>query len=386
MNLIAFQETIAQQSEFYLEQLQKLVEMESPSHHKMELDRIASAIAQEWQFPDFEISRIDNKITGDHLKIAWTPPGVDSGQKPLLVIGHFDTVWPLGTLAGMPFRRDQNCIFGPGTYDMKANIVLAWLTVRQMQAMQLQPSRPVVFLWTSDEEVGSQTSRQLIEEEARNSVATLVLEPPLANGAIKTARKGVGAFHLEIRGRAAHAGVEPEKGRSAVVEIAHQILKIQSIADPRLGTTLNVGRIGGGTANNVVPEQAWCDIDARVATMEEAARLERTLLHELKSNDPDVTLTMTGGLNRPPMVRSEKTALLFNVAREIASELNVSLDEGGTGGGSDGNFTAAAGCPTLDGLGLEGAGAHAPHEHIRIDCLAFRAALLAGLLCSRISL
>lgn len=382
MNLVAFQSAIAQQTELYLQHLQKIVELESPSHNKFLLDQVASTIIADWQFPEFELHRISNDSACDHLKFLWTPSGCDSTAKPWLVVGHFDTVWPVNTIQNMPFRQDGDCIFGPGTYDMKGDLVMAWLTVRQMQQMQIRPVRPVVFLWTSDEEVGSQTSRHLIETEARKAHAALVLEPPLSNGALKTARKGVGAYRLEVEGKSAHAGVEPEKGRSAVIELAHQILKIQALARPELGTTVNVGKIGGGSANNVVPGHAWCEIDARVSTIVEAERLDHAILHDMVPIDPDVKLHFTGGLNRPPMVRSEASAKLFKTAVEIAKLLNVKLLEGSTGGGSDGNFTAAVGCPTLDGLGLEGAGAHAPHEHIRISSLPFRASLLAGLLSS----
>ncbi|MFM1802374.1 MAG: Carboxypeptidase precursor [Planctomycetota bacterium] len=382
MNLMEFQSSFSSRQPQFLEILQSLVEMESPSGDCAALNEVCSHISRLWEGPDRFIERISGPTAGDHLKIRWNPSSIDPQIKPFLVIGHFDTVWPIGTLKNMPFRCEGNKVFGPGTYDMKADIVLALLTVQHMQAIGLSPARPVVFLWTCDEEVGSQTSRSLIEEEAQNAFAALVLEPPLGTGALKTARKGVGAFRLEVKGRSAHAGIEPEKGRSATVELAHQILKINALSRPELGTTLNIGRIGGPTTNNVVPEHAWCEIDARVSTMEEAARLEHALYHDLANVDPDTSLKVTGGLNRPPMVRNHNIAQLFAQAEFVAKQLGVNLEEGSTGGGSDGNFTAAAGCPTLDGLGLEGAGAHAPYEHIRMESLPFRAALLAGLLSS----
>jgi len=382
-SLNEFQSAIAHREGEFLAMLQSLVEMESPSGDQPALNGVARKMAGDWEkLADISVEIIDAPSAGSHLLIEWSGPDVNRQLKPWLVVGHFDTVWPVGTLAAMPFRRDGQKVFGPGTYDMKADLTLAWLTVRQMQSMQIQPSRPVRFLFTCDEEVGSRTSRSLIENEAKSAHAALVLEPPLANGALKTARKGVGSYRVDVTGRSAHAGVEPEKGRNAIVELAHQILKIQSLARPALGTTLNVGQSGGGTANNVVPEKAWAEVDARVSLMSEAARLDDEIISELVPVTPDTSVQISGGLNRPPMVRTPGTVALFEIARRVASSLGKSIEEGSTGGGSDGNFTSAAGCPTLDGLGLEGAGAHAPHEHIDLTSLPFRAALLAGLLSS----
>ena len=375
-----FQTAISNQVELYLRKLRQLVEMESPSGDKARLDQLSQVIADEWSELGLAVSVQNKAESGNHLLIRWDPSGVDLQLQPWLVVGHFDTVWPVGTLEKMPFRQDSHVIYGPGTYDMKADLVMAWLTVFEMQKTGIKPSRPVVFLWTTDEEVGSTTSRELIESQARQAYAGLVLEPPLANGALKTARKGVGCYRLEVQGRSAHAGVEPEKGRSAIVELAHQILMIQSLARPDLGTTLNLGQIGGGTANNVVAESAWAEVDARVSTMEEAERLDDEMQSKLKPVTADVVLTISGGLNRPPMVRTPETVRLFERAKVIAGRLGVDLMEGATGGGSDGNFTSAVGCPTLDGLGLEGAGAHAPHEQIDLRSVPFRATLLAGML------
>ncbi|MBI1323516.1 M20/M25/M40 family metallo-hydrolase [bacterium] len=360
--------------------LKTLVEMESPSRDKPALDRVADHLAQEWSSAGLSVTRIANAQGGDHLRIDWPLPD-DSAAKPWLVLGHFDTVWASGTLEKMPFRRDGDQLFGPGTYDMKASLAMALEVVKTMNDIGLQPSRPVRFLWTSDEEIGSSSSRQLIEANARESFAALVPEAPLAGGALKTARKGVGAYRLEVMGRAAHAGVEPEKGRSAIVELAHQILAVGEQARPELGTTLNVGKIGGGSANNVVPELAWAEIDARVAILSEAEALDGRL-RSLRPITPDTTFVLSGGLNRPPMERTAGTCRLFETARAIAASLGYDLSEGATGGGSDGNFTSAAGCPTLDGLGLEGAGAHASHEHVDLTSWPFRATLLAGLLMS----
>ena len=364
----------------FISALKTLVEMESPSRDKSALDRVAGHLAQKWSSAGLSVHRIANDLGGDHLQIDWPLAG-SSGAQPWLVLGHFDTVWAHGTLGKMPFRREGDQLFGPGTYDMKASLAMALEVVNVMNELGLQPSRPVRFLWTSDEEIGSPTSRELIEANARESYAALVPEAPLAGGALKTARKGVGVYRLEVTGRAAHAGVEPEKGRSAIVELAHQILAVGEQARPELGTTLNVGKISGGSANNVVPEMAWAEIDARVAVLAEAEALD-TRLKSLRPITPDTSLHWSGGLNRPPMERTEGTRKLFEAARSVAASFGYDLKEGATGGGSDGNFTSAAGCPTLDGLGMEGAGAHAPHEHVDLTSWPFRASLLAGLLMS----
>jgi len=371
---------LAGRLERFVASLRTLVEMESPSRDKQALDRVADHLAREWSDAGLAVTRFPNERGGDHLSIDWVKPG-ESGMKPWLVLGHFDTVWAHDTLEKMPFRREGDRLFGPGTYDMKASLAMALEVVKAMQELGLRPSRPVRFLWTSDEEIGSPTSRELIESHARDAFAALVPEAPLAGGALKTARKGVGAYRLEVTGRAAHAGVEPEKGRSAIVELAYQILAVGEQARPELGTTLNVGKIGGGSANNVVPENAWAEIDARVAILAEADALSERL-KSLRPKTPETSITLSGGLNRPPMERTEGTIRLFETARSIAESLGYSLKEGATGGGSDGNFTSAAGCPTLDGLGLEGAGAHAPHEHVDLTSWAFRATLLGGLLMS----
>jgi glutamate carboxypeptidase len=380
MNYNLFEKTISEKTADYLLELRKIVEIESPSGDTLKLNEVAMAVKSQWQIPEMELEEIQNQAGARHLVMKWLPSVMDRELKPWLVVGHFDTVWPVGTLDKMRFRVDGNKIAGPGTYDMKADLVLALFTVRQMQEMRIQPSRPVVFLLTCDEETGSHSSRELIEYHAKRAHAALVLEPPLASGALKTARKGVGSYRIEVRGRAAHAGVEPEKGRNAIVELARQIILIQSEARPELGTTINVGKIGGGTANNVVAENAWCEVDVRISSMEESLRVENYFKNEIRPNESDIKIEISGGLNRPPMVRSERSGELFAFCRKVAAQLGKSLEEGMTGGGSDGNFTSAVGCPTLDGLGLEGAGAHAPHEHINIDSFSFRATLLAALL------
>jgi len=360
-----------------LDALEGLVVRESPSHDKPALDALAGHLAGRFAALGLGVDRIANGAGGDHLRVRLGAP--DDGRPPALVLGHYDTVWPAGTLAAMPFRVEGGRASGPGVYDMKASLVLAEFAFRAVQALGKTPPRPVVLLLTSDEEVGSPTSRRLIEEEAAKSDYVLVLEPPLPGDRLKTARKGVGRFVLEVTGRAAHAGVEPEKGVSAVVELAHQILAVGGLADPSAGTTLNVGVVRGGSTPNVVPAAATAEVDVRAATLDEARRVEAAFA-ALRPALPGAGLAVTGGFNRPPMERTPQVAALYGRAREVGRSLGMDLGEGSTGGGSDGNFTAALGLPTLDGLGAPGGGAHADHEHVAVEALPRRAALLAALL------
>jgi len=357
--------------------LEELVSLESPSRDKAALDRLGSHIAEILRNLGGSVEVVANDRGGDHVLARFHGP---AARRPALVLGHFDTVWPLGTLENMPFRVDDGRAYGPGAYDMKAGLTIF---LRLMASPFIDPGRsvprPIWALFTSDEEIGSPTSRGLIEDLARQSAYVLVLEPPLADGRLKTARKGVGRFRLEVEGKAAHAGVSPREGRSAIVELAHQVLQIQELQDVEAGTTLNVGVIRGGTTTNVVPAEASADIDVRATTLAEADRIERAL-RSLESATPGTRLAVSGGFNRPPMERSPAIAALFEQARGIARTLGLELNEGSTGGGSDGNFTAALGVPTLDGLGVRGGGAHAADEHILIDSLTERAALLAALL------
>jgi glutamate carboxypeptidase len=303
---------------------------------------------------------------------AWASP-------PALLLCHMDTVWPAGTLAARPFRVEEGRAYGPGSYDMKAGIVIAEFALRAVRDLGLRLPRPVLLLLTADEEVGSKVSRPLIEEMAHRSQYVLVLEPSLGTGALKTARKGVGRFTVEIVGRAAHAGVEPEKGLSAVLELAHQIVYLQGLADAGQGTTINVGVVRGGTRSNVVPAYAEAEVDVRVWTMAEAGRVTEGIKN-VQPHIPGIQLRVQGGLGRPPMERTTASAVLFRRAQEIGRQLGLDLGETSTGGGSDANFTAALGIPTLDGLGAIGDGGHADHEHVLIDSLPERAALLTALL------
>ncbi len=356
-----------------LELLQTLVSHESPSRDKPSLDRLGSLLAEMLRERGGMVEKIANSEGGDHVLARF--PGPDK-LRPALVLGHFDTVWPLGTLATMPFRMENRRVYGPGTYDMKAGLTIFLDAIAER--IKNRP-RPIWALFTSDEEIGSPTSRALIEDLARQCAFALVLEPPMADGSLKTARKGVGRYVLAVEGKAAHAGVAPGEGRNAIVELAHQILNIQKLQDLEAGTTLNVGVIRGGTTTNVVPASALAEVDVRSTSMAEAERIDRSL-RSLETVTPGTRLSISGGFNRPPMERSPAISGLFEQARRIGRSLGLELTEGSTGGGSDGNFTAAAGLPTLDGLGVLGHGAHALDEHIVIESLTERSALLAALL------
>lgn len=359
-----------------VERLRSYVVHESPSRDKPALDALARVVRSRFEAIGADAEILPNMTGGDHVRARWRTAAGEA--PPALILGHFDTVWPVGTLAKMPFKVEGDRACGPGTFDMKAGLVLVEFALRAIQILDLDVPRPVVALFTSDEEIGSPTSRRWIEDQARESAYVLVLEPPLPGGALKTARKGVGHFTIEVDGKPAHAGIEPEKGVSAIQELAHQVLAVHALSQPP-ATTLNVGLIQGGTAPNVVAAQAVARVDVRATTAAEAARVEQAL-HALKPVLPGASLKVTGGFNRPPMERTPRTEALFERARTIGRTLGLELIEGSTGGASDGNFTAALGLPTLDGLGAFGAGAHAEHEHILVESLPERAALLAALL------
>lgn len=311
---------------------------------------------------------------GDHLRASF-----GQGSRQILLLGHFDTVWPIGQLKTMPLKRENGRLYGPGIFDMKAGIALATLATRAVMAEGGLGQCQVVMLWTTDEEIGSTTSRALIEAEAKRSATVLVFEPSLPGGGLKTSRKGVGQFEMCVRGVSAHAGLDPGKGISAVRELARQIIAIDDLQDPASGVTVTVGVIEGGTRANVVPAEARAIIDARAVTRADADRVERTM----KALVPQIAgaqLTVTGGFDRPPLERTAAVAGLFAEAQAVARDLGLTLEEGSAGGGSDGNFTAALGVPTLDGFGAVGDGAHALHEHVEIDALVPRAAVIAGLL------
>jgi glutamate carboxypeptidase len=357
-----------------LDTLSALVEAESPSDDKAAVDACGRLLAARLEECGARVTRIPQATCGDPLRAEW-----GAGDRQLLLLGHFDTVWSVGQLAAMPLRVDDGRLYGPGVFDMKAGICIGMQAVRALNARRMMPRCRIVMLLTTDEETGSNASRASIEAEARQSAAVLVLEPSLPGGAAKTSRKGCGEYELIVRGRAAHAGIEPGKGANAIRELTLQIARLDAIQDVDRGVTLNVGVISGGTRANVVPDLARALIDVRVQTLADAANVD-VALHRLAPELPGTSLELRGGINRPPLERTDAVVRLYQTARQVAAELGHGLSEGGTGGGSDGNFTAALGIPTLDGLGATGDGAHALHEHVSVPDLSWRAALVAGLL------
>lgn len=355
--------------------IEQLVTQETPSSDKTRLDAFANFLAQRLQAAGATVEIVPSAERGNHVVARFGP---NNGQKPALILCHYDTVWAVGSLATHPYRIEHGKAYGPGIFDMQSSLMLSEYMARATRDLAIDLPRPVTILITSDEEVGSPTSRALIETEALKSAYVLVMESPLPGGVLKTSRKGVGSFELEITGRAAHAGVEPERGISAIQELAHQVLMLHSLTDMSKGTTVNVGVVQGGTVSNVVAPNASAKIDVRSWTQEEADRLSNAILG-LKPVTPGATLRVSGGWNRPPLERT-MTVGLFAKAQAIGKTLGLDLAEGGTGGGSDGNFTGALGIPTLDGLGVPGHGAHADHEHIEVDQVVGRAALLLALL------
>lgn len=360
--------------DWLLEFIEALVAIESPSDNPAAVNRCGAELASRLEALGGHVTRISSATAGDHLRTSF-----GKGPRQILLLGHFDTVWPIGSLTQMPLKRDGGKLHGPGIFDMKAGIGLATLATRALIDRGGLDDVQIVMLWTTDEEIGSNTSRALIEVEAQKSEVVLVFEPSLPGGALKTSRKGVGQFEMITRGVSAHAGLEPGKGVSAIRELAHQIIAIDALQDPANGVTLTVGVVSGGTRANVVPAEARATIDARAVTRADAERVQKTM-HALKPQIPGATVEVSGGFDRPPLERSDAVVKLFEQARAVAAEIGITLDEGSAGGGSDGNFTAALGIPTLDGLGAIGDGAHARHEHIVIDALAPRAASIAGLL------
>jgi glutamate carboxypeptidase len=351
-----------------------LVRLESPTTDKAAVDRCGAELAARLEAIGGRVTQLSRPERGNHLLADF-----GCGTSQVLLLGHFDTVWPVGQLDRMPLTRANGRLHGPGIFDMKAGIATGMLATRALLESNTPLARRIVMLWTTDEEMGSGTSRQAIEEEARRSEAVLVLEPSLPGGALKTSRKGCGMYELTVRGVAAHSGINPEKGASAVHELAHQIVRIQALQDLARGVSVNVTQVSGGTRSNVIPDEARAVVDVRVPTMADASRVDRAL-RSLVTVDARTTLEVAGGVDRPPLERSAQVGRLYEQARQIARELGQELAEGGTGGGSDGNFTAALGVPTLDGLGAIGDGAHALHEHVEVDALPDRAALIAGLI------
>ncbi|MGH9871715.1 MAG: M20 family metallopeptidase [Pyrinomonadaceae bacterium] len=356
-----------------------LVEAESPSGDEAGSKAVVSllAAAAEAISGVTKIERVGSEHYGEHLRLRTGGDSARTGQ--ILILGHTDTVHPRASRGQRPWRVEANRAYGPGVFDMKANCALAIEVIRACGEIGVHPPRPVVLLLTCDEETGSLTGRQLVEAEARKAHAVLVLEPPASGGRVKTGRKGTGMFSIEARGRAAHAGLEPEKGASAILELARQTDRLHALNGKEDGISINVGVFHGGTLSNVVAAQARAEIDVRFSSVEEAARIENEI-RNLRPIDDRVQLVVRGGINRPPLERSAKVLELYNRAKAIAGQLNFELGETQVGGASDGNFAAAAGAAVLDGLGIDGDGAHAVHEHIIIDDIPRRGALLAALI------
>lgn len=372
----AWMETFLRLQEDLVALLRALVALESPTTEKAAVDRLGAFVAERLKDLGASVERRPQEAVGDHWIATWGDP---EAATQILTLCHLDTVWPLGTLSRMPIREEGGCLYGPGAFDMKGGIAILLGALQGLRRMGLRPPHRIRMLFTSDEETGSETSRVLIEEEARRSHLVLCLEPALPDGSLKTFRKGVADFTVIAYGRSAHAGADPHRGINAIEELAYQIMRLRQLADPRRGTTVTVGMIRGGTRPNVVPEQAEMIVDVRVSTRAEMSRIEAAF-RNLRPILEGARLEVRGGFNRPPMERNAQMIATFERARAIAATLGLALTEGGTGGGSDANFTAALGIPTLDGLGAVGNGAHALDEHVRIDSLPLRAALVAALL------
>jgi glutamate carboxypeptidase len=354
--------------------LHELVQQESPSEDPQAVNAAMDLTERLAGEQGTRIKRHKQRQFGDVLELRFGPSR--SSRKPVLLLGHLDTVWPIGTLKKMPWREKDGRYWGPGVLDMKAGVVMALAALNTLS--ELDSARPVVLLLNSEEEVGSPVSRAITERLALKSTAVLVLEP--AQGlAYKTARKGVGHYHVQVTGVGAHSGVDFERGHSAVLELAKLIQTISNFTNLTRKLTVNCGVIAGGTRSNVVAPSAYTEVDVRIAKASDAAYVEK-LFRSLKVSDPHCKLAVTGGINRPPMERKAGTIALFKKARTLAAELGFVLEEAATGGGSDGNFTAALGIPTLDGMGAVGEGAHAAHESVVIEHLIPRTALLAAMI------
>jgi glutamate carboxypeptidase len=358
--------------------LESFVRAESPSTEKAAADACARLIAAEWRKRRVPVELVEQRHRGPHLRITWAP-GKTKPQSQLLVLGHYDTVYASGTLAKMPFRTAAGRVFGPGVFDMKAGIVQALFALDAIQECGVALTKKLVFLWTSDEEIGSESSRRLLETEAKRSDAVFVLEPALGpNGLLKTARKGVGEAEIIVRGRASHAGLAPERGVNAIHELALQIVRVNEWNDLPRGISINAGLVAGGTRTNVIPDRARTVLDLRALRIDDMRTIDKQL-RALRPILPGAKLEVRGGFNRAPLERKYSVDL-FKRASSLAKQLGFTIGEGTAGGGSDGSLTAALAIPTLDGLGAVGDGAHSSGEYIVARTMPRRAALLATLL------
>ena len=369
-----------QQQSAILDTIEQLVTLESPSDVKAAVDRVSTVLASRFGELGGKVTVHKAEKFGNHLQVDFPSR---SDRPRILLLGHMDTVYPVGTISKMPFRVSKGRVWGPGVFDMKSGIALALHVIESLSQWNNGAlPKPVTVFLVSDEEVGSTSSRQITEKLAQQSEAVLVLEPAAGpNGAVKTARKGIGEYTIRVDGVAAHSGLDFQKGHSAVVELSRQILRLSEMVDLKRGTTINVGRISGGGRVNVVPAEASAVFDLRVRTKKDGERVHRKLM-SLRPVDQKCKIKVTGALNRPPMERTAAIAALYKKAAQVATELGWKLEEAAVGGGSDGNFTAALGVPTLDGLGAVGDGAHSAHESVLISELPKRGALLSGLISS----
>jgi glutamate carboxypeptidase len=355
----------------------RLTQAESPSDNKAAVDACVTLAADDARAMGGRVRLVRQRQWGNLLVARFGPRGKRAVEDRVLLLGHLDTVWPVGTLKTMTLRQAGGRLYGPGVFDMKAGAAIAMTALKMLTEANLL-KREVVLLLTSDEEVGSPVSRPTIEELAQSSTAVYVLEPALGP-AVKTARKGTGDWRIDIHGVAAHAGVDFEKGSSAVRELARVIETVSGWTDLKRGLTTSVGLVGGGAKSNVIPAEAWAEVDVRIARRADGTRIERKFA-ALKAADRRCSVKVSGGINRPPMERTRSNAKLYRQARLLAAEMGLELPEASTGGASDGNFTSALGIATLDGMGAVGEGAHAVHESVIINQLPLRTALLAGLL------
>jgi glutamate carboxypeptidase len=358
--------------------LKELVLMESPTNEKAACDKLCAHLAEQFQQLGGRVKLHKQKTAGDHLQVEFRGA---TGRAPILLLGHYDTVYSSGTLATMPWRESKGLVYGPGVFDMKGGIVQMMFALRALKETLGSLPRPITVLLVSDEEEGSASSRKITEALAGRSEAVLVCEPAGRGGALKTARKGVGDFTIRVGGVAAHAGLDFEKGRNAILELARQVQAVAAMTNLEQGITLNVGIIHGGTRTNVVPAEAVAEFDLRFKNKIDGDLMTRKI-RSLKAVDPKCKLQISGGVNRPPLERTPQVAALFAEAQVVARQLGFSVNEIAVGGGSDGNFTAGMGIPTLDGVGAVGDGAHSPRESVVAAEMPRRAALLAGLIAS----
>lgn len=356
-----------------VEDLKRLIEYESPTNHKPSVDRLGAMLAQQLRELGGQVDIIPKEEVGDVVRARW-----GQGDSGILILSHMDTVWDIGTVAGRPTRIEGDRLYGVGAMDMKGGIVIAFWAIRALRELGLFPDQPITYLLNSDEETGSPHSGINIEEEALRHRMVFVTEPP-QDGAYKTERKGVSRYIVKAIGRSAHAGADHEKGINAIEELAHQIIKIQAMTNYEIGTTANVGTVAGGTRGNVVPHEAWIEVNIRAKTRANANAIHEQMM-SLKPVHPEARIEVEGGISVPPMERTPEIVALFQQAQAAAREMGLDLNEGSTGGGSDGNRTAALGVPTLDGMGIVGEGGHAVNEYGEISSMPERAAIMAAML------